>query len=148
MQVLSRIRGLAAAVSQDEPVRKKEAGGGAGSAGRQTLTVNEGSGDLAVGKSAVLLRVSATAPARIRVYSRAAARTADAGRNTGTLPAQGSGCLLEFITTPTLLAADLAPAVTAYNQDGDLQDFVYYLIEPILPAVAAAVTFTYISLEN
>lgn len=148
MQVLSRIRGLAAAQAQDEPVRKKEAGGAVGSSGRQTIAVTEGSGNLAVGKSAVLLRLSATAACRVRVYSTAAARTADAPRNTGTLPAQGAGCLLEFITTPTLLSADLAPAVTTYNRDGELQDFVYYLIEPTLPAVASTVTFTYISLET
>lgn len=127
-----------------EPGAPGSGEGGGTALARTTKTVNAGLGTLATGKSALLLQIAATTAARIRVYATAAARAADASRPTGTLPAQGSGCLLEYITTSTFLGGVLAPAATAYNADGTPASQVYTNVEA---TGACTVTFTLLKLE-
>lgn len=113
---------------------------------RNTVVVAEGMNSMATGKASILSKLSATSPARIRVYGTAAARAADASRGTGTFPAAGSGCLLEFITTAELLTAPLSPAVSASNFDTPPAGNLYCNIEPI-GSTECDVTFTYLTLE-
>ena len=121
---------------------------GAGPQGaRRSLTATEGTGTLDVGRAALLLRVATTAPARMRLYTTAAARDADASRPAGTLPPQGAGLVLEFITTAALLMADLAPSVAACNADSPVLPRIYHNIEPI-GGPAASATITFITLEK
>lgn len=116
-----------------------------GVAAMASISAVQGTPTIAVGRSAILLHLQASAAARIRLYTTAAHRTADAGRAAGTLPAQGSGCLLEFIATGALLEADLAPAVVVFNYDGPTASLVYANIEPV--GATCTLTLKYLALE-
>lgn len=143
-----RVRGLLAAVDPDEPLRlaEKPTGGDTpGVAQRAVITVASGNTNMAVGKLALLIALAATGPCRIRLYSTSAARGADADRPPGTLPAQGSGCLLEFIATSGLLSAPLAPAPTVSNLEVPPVAQVYANI--LADSGSVDVTFTYLKLE-
>ena len=117
-----------------------------GAATRSTITLASGQGTAAVGKTALLLKLVATAEARIRFYGTAAARTADASRAANVAPPQGAGLILEFITVPTLLGAPLTPGIIATNLDTTPTGVIYYNIQPV--GGAMSVDLTYLKLEN
>jgi hypothetical protein len=64
---------------------------------------------LTVPKSYGILHVSTNYPARVRLYLSSAQRTADAARDELTDPEGDHGCILEVITTGSVLALDLSP---------------------------------------
>lgn len=140
-----RIRQLQAAVNPDEPLRKAEAGGLLGI--RNAISTIQGTSELDVGRTASFLRIDTATPCRVRIYTTNSARGADASRPAGTLPAQGSGCLFEFISVPILMGADLTPTVIVYNGDAVPIPQVYVNVEPTAPATTANVSFEYIILE-
>lgn len=117
-----------------------------GAVARATVTLASGQGTAAVGKTALLLKLVATAEARIRFYGTAAARTADASRAANVAPPQGAGLLLEFISVPTLLGAPLTPGVIATNLDTPPTGVIYYNIQPV--GGAMSVDLTYLKLES
>lgn len=120
--------------------------GSGGLAARSTATIASGSGSVAIGKSAVLVELAATAAARCRFYCTAAARDADAARAAGAAVPQGAGLILEFIATDMFLGAPLTPAPVAYNLDGPVANSLYYNIEPV--GGAMTVDLTYLPLGN
>lgn len=117
-----------------------------GAATRSTVTLASGTGTAAVGKTALLLKIAASAEARIRFYSTAAARTADASRAANVAAAQGSGLLLEFIAVTALLGAPLTPGIIGYNLDTTPTGVIYYNIQPV--GGAMTVDLTFLKLEN
>jgi hypothetical protein len=76
-----------------------------------------------------IVRVETSHPARVRLYSTAAKRDADAERELGTDPTGDHGMLLEIATGPTLLAFDLSPQAFGSNQDLPKSSNFYYAIE-------------------
>lgn len=117
-----------------------------GAAVRDVVTINSGSGSVTIAKVALLIRLVTTAAARCRFYSTAAARDADAARAANVPAPQGSGLMLEFISTGALLGAPLTPGVIAYNLDSPVTAAVYYNIQPV--GGAMTVDLTFLALEN
>ena len=117
-----------------------------GAVARATVTISDGTSTAAVGKTALLLAISCTAPARVRLYCTAAARTADAARPATTAAPQGSGLLLEFLATAELLAAPLTPGIVAYNLDAVPSGVIYANVQPA--GGSADATLTYLKLET
>lgn len=125
---------------------------------RQTLMIDPGNipagasvnATLLSGPSARLLRVAATAACRVRVYSTAAKRTADASRNIGVDPTGDHGLYLEAVFTAALLSLDLSPQPIASAMDtGAPPDRVWVAIDNTGAAAAnPVVTFTLQSLES
>ena len=117
-----------------------------GAVARATVTISDGTSTAAIGKTALLLAISCTAPARVRLYCTAAARTADAARPATTAAPQGSGLLLEFLATAELLAAPLTPGIVAYNLDAVPSGVIYANVQPA--GGSADATLTYLKLET
>lgn len=65
-----------------------------------------------------LLHIATDKAARVQIYSTTAARTADASRPIGTDPTGNHGLMLEYVTTASVLAADLSPFVDAASMEG------------------------------
>lgn len=81
---------------------------------------NLASANLAVplaGKFAKLLQLQADRACRVRFYSRAAYRTADASRPVGTDPAGEHGLLAEFVFETSNLLWDCSPVPELFNLD-------------------------------
>lgn len=70
---------------------------------------------LDIGKGCMMVKVATDYPCWVRIYSSAAAQSADASRDRDTDPTAGSGVLLEVITTSGALAIGLSPAAMAYS---------------------------------
>jgi hypothetical protein len=62
-----------------------------------------------------LLRIVCSAAARVRLYTTAAKRTADAARPIGTDPTGDHGLMLEAVLTAGVLALDLSPTVDGFD---------------------------------
>lgn len=67
-----------------------------------------------------LLTISTDKAARVRLYTSASKRDADASRPIGTDPTGDHGLVLEFVTTSSLLSADLSPAVDGFTSDASV----------------------------
>jgi hypothetical protein len=72
---------------------------------------------IAIGKTGIAYRISTTRPARVRMYSSAAAQTADLARSVSTAPTAGIGLLLEVVTTSSLLTIVLSPPSDYANEE-------------------------------
>lgn len=70
---------------------------------------------LDIGKGCLLVQLETDYPAWVRIYSSAAAQSADASRSRDTDPDPGSGVLLEVITVSGTLVVGLSPAALAYS---------------------------------
>ena len=116
-----------------------------GAAIRAVLTVAGGTSTMAVGRTALLIRLSSDAACRARFYTTSTARAADIGRAAAIPAAQGAGLLLEFIATPALLGAPLTPGIIAHNGDGPTASLIYCNVEPV--GATANVSITYMTLE-
>ena len=80
------------------------------------LAVNDTeNGSIQLTKSYRLLRLISNVPVRVRLYTTAAKRVADAARPSGTLPGDDSGVVLEYITTVGLTDVDLCPLVDGFD---------------------------------
>lgn len=86
-------------------------------------------------------KFSTSRPARVRVYSTAAYRTADASRPIGTPPTGDNGLLLEMVTSPSLLSYVLSPAVDFASDAAGSSDF--YVAVTNLDTAAGTVVTTY-----
>ncbi len=70
---------------------------------------------LALGKTCMAIRIATDYPAWVRVYSSAAAQSADASRAIDEDPEGEHGVLLEVLTTSGNLSIDLAPAAICFS---------------------------------
>src|SRR5206468_8981843 len=77
-------------------------------------------------KGSVGLSVTTNRAARVRAYSTSAHRTADAARAAGTDPTGNHGCLLDVVTTGSILTIDLAPLVGLVNLDSPAITTIYF----------------------
>jgi hypothetical protein len=75
-------------------------------------------GTVTIAKSYRLLKLTTNRPARVRLYTTAAKRDADASRPIGTDPTGDHGLQFEFVSTASLLAAHCAPLVDGTNLEG------------------------------
>ena len=112
---------------------------------RENVTLESGSlnsGDSESGLMAIasryqLLHITANCACRFRLYTSANQRDNDLGRAIGVDPTGNHGLLFEFVTTPSLLSADLTPIVDGYSNTANIPYSVTNL-----SGVAQAVTVT------
>lgn len=102
-------------------------------------------GVLLIGPTVLLLNLTTTSPARIRLYTTAAYRAADLSRAVSVASTPGSGLLFEFLSTLDLLSSDLAPSPTAFNGDSPVSNEIYYTVDAISPS---DLTFTYLGVQQ
>lgn len=74
--------------------------------------------DAPLGKTFIMSRIATDRPARVRIYSSAAARTADAARAAGVDPVGEHGVILDAVTTADNLILDLAPMIFGSDSKG------------------------------
>ena len=98
--------------------------------------------DISLRKTAKLYNLTTDKAARVRLYSTAALRTADAGRSEGVRPANPADCMLEVITDATHLAFDLAQA-EFQNMDATPVDTGYLRVTNKGATGAVTVTLTH-----
>lgn len=116
-------------------IQQAAGSGGAAARGSDALTtasiadLAETTGVWDIGCSAaLLLSMQSDKGARVRLYSTAAARTADSARGLGTDPTAGSGVLCEFVFTgASTIGAE--PPIILKNMDGAPTNEVYYAIQ-------------------
>lgn len=66
------------------------------------------------------LQITTDGPLRVRLYTSAVKRDADLLRPIGAVVPEGSGLMLEFVSTPGLLSADLTPVVDGFAATADI----------------------------
>lgn len=74
-------------------------------------------GFLPLSVSFTLQRIDLSVPARFRMYTTSTKRDADLARALGTDPTGDHGLLLEYVTTASVLGADLSPTVDGFDAD-------------------------------
>lgn len=94
-----------------------------------------------------LYRIETSRPARVRVYASEAQRTADRDRNTATEPTGDHGVVLDYLTTSTLLAADLSPLIDGADLDPVPDRFIPLAITNMGDTGIVTVTLTYLRTE-
>jgi hypothetical protein len=101
-------------------------------------------GFVRLGKSFSLLRVTATAPCRVRLYATNAYQDNDAGRAIGTDPTGEHGCIFGGIFLSTNLTLDLSPQAEGSNLDQpERNDAIYYNITNTA-TTSATITVTFL----
>ena len=103
--------------------------------------------DIAVFKLCKAIKLVGTRAARVRAYSTAAYRAADAARPSTVDPTGDHGCLMEVITTPTVLGLDLAPAASLHNMDSPPIVTIYFAVTNLDAAGANTITLTVLQEE-
>jgi hypothetical protein len=96
---------------------------GGGSDIREDVTFTSGSivanasvsGTVSISPRYQLLQITTNYPCRVRLYTSTAKRDADLTRPMGTDPEGNHGLLFEFVTTSSLLTADLSPVVDGFS---------------------------------
>lgn len=107
-------------------------------------------GTITLAKGYRLLRIQTSAEARVRVYSNAAARTADASRVVGVDPTAGVGVILDYLTTSgngVSTATDLSPVADGANTEA-VPSTAIPLSVTATAAGAITVTLTYVVTET
>jgi hypothetical protein len=101
-----------------------------------------------IGYSAyALLKIATSAAAWVRVYSSAAARTADASRTQGNDPVPGNGVIAEVITVAGTAQA-ITPAAIGWNDESPVNTNIYLSVTNLSGLTSTiTVTFTAIQLE-
>jgi hypothetical protein len=127
-----------------------------GSASRGDVSVTTASladgatqtGVITLGRSSLVLKFTGSCACRIRLYSTAAYRTADAARAPGTDPTGEHGVMLDIVLPAGNLTWDLSPLAAVTNDDGPAISDIYYAIQNKSGAAAAVTaTLTRITLE-
>jgi hypothetical protein len=135
-------------------------GGGAGGGGvglTSRLTVNGTTGALANGasgnitisgyKSYALLKIQTSNAAWVRIYTSAAAQSADSSRTSGNDPVPGAGIIAEVINTGAT-TQPITPATIGFNDDGTVSGNIYVTVTNQSGASnAITVTLTVLQLE-
>jgi hypothetical protein len=94
-------------------------------------------GTTPLGKRFDLLSAQADRPCRLRLYSTAAARTADASRPAGTRPDAGAGLICDLVFIIGGLSIDLSPIAAGANLDSLRTDAIYYAVQNLSGSTAA-----------
>jgi len=95
-----------------------------------------------------LMHIQTDVPARVRVYTTAAAQAADATRPVGTDPAAGTGVILDYVTTTSVLAADLSPFADGASMESVPTTAIPVTVTNLSGAThTVTVTLTYIETE-
>jgi hypothetical protein len=132
------------------------AAGGSGPPSRGDVSVTTASlannatenGVIALGKSSLVMRFVGSVKCRIRLYSTAAYRAADASRVPGIDPQGEHGVMLDILLPVGNLTWDLSPLSLITNDDGPPVSNIYYAIQNLSGAPAAVTaTLTRILLE-
>ena len=94
-----------------------------------------------------LYKITTNIPARVIVYTSAAARTADAGRPEGTDPASDAGVIAEVITTGAETIT-LSPGVIGYNNEDPVTNIIpIYVTNKTGSPQTTVVTLTVVQTE-
>jgi hypothetical protein len=105
--------------------------------------------EFAVGKASNIFRIETSHPARVRLYTSEAKRTADAARPVSTDPVAGTGVILEVVTDLSNLTIDLTPAVFAANLEGTPVNVIPAIVQNLSGSTnAITVTLTRIEIEE
>lgn len=110
-------------------------------------------GNFPLGKSFMLIKISASAPCRIRLYSKDTYRNQDVSRPIGIDPVELSyggehGVIGDFVLQSGNLELDLAPFVFGGNMDPSPSPAIYYTLDNLSgSAQTFNLTFTRIVLE-
>ena len=106
-------------------------------------------GVIALGKVAIILKLTADRACRVRLYATSALRTADASRALGIAVSAGSNePLLEAAPIPGFLALDLFDVPTVYNGDATPVSNIYYAIQNLSASThTVQVDFKILALE-
>lgn len=99
------------------------------------------------GKAVRLYTIETNVEMRVRIYTDSTSATADASRPIGTDPATNSGCLFEFVTTPSLLISKLSPLVDIFSSNTNQEEFTFILTNLSASSSILEVDFTYITQE-
>jgi hypothetical protein len=99
------------------------------------------------GKAVRLYTIETNVEMRVRIYTDSTSATADASRPIGTDPAVNSGCLFEFVTTPSLLISKLSPLVDIFSSNINQEEFTFILTNLSASSSILEVDFTYITQE-
>jgi hypothetical protein len=99
------------------------------------------------GKAVRLYTVETNVEMRVRIYTDSTSATADASRPIGTDPATNSGCLFEFVTTPSLLISKLSPLVDIFSSNTNQEEFTFILTNLSSSSSILEVDFIYITQE-
>lgn len=94
-----------------------------------------------------LLHIATNFPGRCRLYTTSASQASDVGRAFGVSPAEGAGCVFDFLSqSPNLMAADLTPAVDGYSMAATPSINIPITVNPT-NAGTITVTLTWSKLE-
>jgi len=105
------------------------------------------SGTVTLANGYRLLRITTSRASRVRLYTTAAKRDADVNRSVGTDPTGDHGLMLEFVSTATLLAADLSPTVDGFDGKATPDGVVPYRVTN-LDVSAGSVTVSFVWLRT
>lgn len=104
--------------------------------------------DVLLGASYRLLRISSTAPARVRCYTTEAKQAADEERTVTTVPTGDHGLLVDVVTVPGVLSLDLSPAVDGWDGESQPDGYAPFTITNTgTEATAIDVEITYLRTE-
>lgn len=77
-------------------------------------------GSVSISTRYQLVQITTDVPARVRLYTDTAKRDADISRPIGTDPVGNHGLIFEFVSSPSLLTADLSPLVDGFCDISDI----------------------------
>lgn len=104
-------------------------------------------GTITLAKTYRLLRITTDRAARVRLYTTAAKRTADAARAIGVDPTGDHGVVLDYVTTASVLAADLSPVPGGANLETSPSSSISLAITNQGTTGTVTVTFTFLADE-
>lgn len=108
---------------------------------------SDSSQNITLGQGFTALSIRTTRPARVRLYSTAAARTADLSRAIGTDPASSAGVILDYVTIAANTTYSLSPLVTGANLEASPTDAISMTVTN-LDSTTGTVTVTVVWLRT
>ena len=118
-------------------------------------SLGQATGFIIMAKSISVLNVLVDQPCRVRLYSTAAARTADLARSTTTPPVIGTqhGVIADLVLSTAAVGSFpatwlLSPAAVGNNNDSPLSSNIYYTVDNLTASAKAInVTVSYLPIE-
>lgn len=93
-------------------------------------------------------KIQTSRPARVRLYGKTSQRDADLARSTGTAPTGDHGVLLDYVTTSSVLSAQLSPFVDGASLESSPAQQVAITVDNLDTTTGTvAVTLTYLRTE-
>jgi hypothetical protein len=106
-------------------------------------------GVITMGRGFTLYKITTSSPARVRLYTTVANRDADETRALGIANADNAGLILEYLTTSSILSADLGPNVSGSNMESTpVEDIAITVTNTDSISQAITVSFVYIKTEE